>query len=159
MFYKNDHWLFCAALLGIIIFGLGCSETDIPLTSEAPFLFTDIELTNNISPTPDTRLTRGSRVDFSVGIAYTLAPQEDSKRQNLFIRTRFIKRFGVADTDTTVLVLSDMDINAASGILIESQSIVIPNDAVRMQVWVRLVEVTPDGAFSIREEEEFWPVQ
>ncbi|MCI0699302.1 hypothetical protein L0337_45780 [candidate division KSB1 bacterium] len=157
MFNKTCRLLGSAVWFCASIVVLGCSETDIPNTPEAPFLFTDVEFAQSTSPQLGTTLSRGSTINFNVGIAYTLAPEDDRDRQNITVAVLFQS---ISATDTVDLAFSQKPVSAASGLVTESQQITLPNDAVTLSVIIALLKALPgqDPTFPDFEVES-WPIQ
>jgi len=165
MLYRNCRWWFGVVLLSLLALALGCSETDIPQSPEAPFLLTDVVFTNDISPRPFTTLRPGQAVNFDVGTAYTLAPDDGGNIRSLAITLDFDVVDSNADFIRELGRVPDksMPIDKISNISRSALSIALPANLSRIhfvRVFAALGNASGGGlADTLSCEVTFWPLR
>ena len=71
------------AILGASLAAGSCSKDDIPTTPPPPFLFTNVQVSKNVSPPPTKILVHGVSYVAKFDVAYTLDPADDARRATL----------------------------------------------------------------------------
>ncbi|MFQ5750546.1 MAG: hypothetical protein ACE5HI_00995 [bacterium] len=135
MIRKNISLYISVVFVGAFAFIFACSDDHIPNSPNEPFLFTDIEISNDVIPIPGTIFTAGQLVSFDFKVAYTLAPEEVKKRDDIVLFIDFLAFDALSDS---FLVSSQiMFLSANSDIFKISPSVDIPGINVSTQQNVR----------------------
>ncbi|MCK5571288.1 MAG: hypothetical protein KAJ12_00945 [Bacteroidetes bacterium] len=88
-----------ALLVGALTLLVSCEDESVPTSPPPPFLFTDLLLSKETSPTPSTPLSEGQDVLLLYKASYTLNPGDNAQQANLAL---FVNVFGQAPDGSIV---------------------------------------------------------
>jgi hypothetical protein len=148
-----------ALLVGALALLVSCEDESVPTSPPPPFLFSDVLLSKETSPTPSTPLSEGQNVLLLYKTSYTLNPGDSEQQTDLAL---FVNVFGQASDGSIVGIglfpnreVSPLEL---SDIVRDSIQFVVPQgvSTVFMQAFL---DTLPFANPVIALDQQSWPVR
>jgi len=148
-----------AVTLAAIFLVAGCKNDELPTNPPSPYLFTQILLSKDTRPVPETSLKVNQQVTLTYKVSYTLTPEEFQNVGNLGV---FINVYATTANDSVVNIGTfpdkEFSIKQQADILRDSLSFVVPIRVVGVTLEAFL-DNTPFSNPVIVIDRQHWPVE
>jgi hypothetical protein len=146
-------------VVGIALILGGCKEDDIPATPDPPFLFTEMILSNGVTPDPSKTLAVGQNVTTSFQINYTLSPQDDQGRSKLalFADVYSENATGII-TSLTPFPGTPVALTSSGGVVSKTLTFTVPTGA-RFVTVEAFLDTVPFSNPVLKLDSRTWTVQ